>query len=100
LESGKSKKATEILREIDPDFPDPERFLIEYNESKHDIRFDLILDREDEGKIRTKTRRLVEIGGIFYWITYNTKNEGTDEELVFSSVTLDQAEWLFNQLLP
>lgn len=100
LENGKSKKAAEILKEIYPDFPDPERFLIEYNESKQDLRFDLILDRGNEGKIRTKTRRLVEIGGIYYWITYGEKNKVIDEELIFSPVTLDQSEWLFNQLLP
>lgn len=100
LESGKQKQATEILKEAYPDFPDPETFLDDYSHPVSDLRFDLIFDREDEEKIRTKTRRLVEIGGTYYWITYNEKKEGTDDELIFTSVTLDQAEWLFNQMLP
>ena len=100
LENGKSDKATEIVKEKYPDFPEPERFLIEYNKSINDLRFDLIFDREDKEKVRTKTRRLVEISGTYYWITYSENNVSKEEELIFSPVTLDQAEWLFNQLLP
>jgi hypothetical protein len=100
FDSGKKEKAVEVFNQGYGDLPAAEQFLEEYHNPDFYIRFDLLLNRDDEIKMHAVRNELLQTNHVLYWISYDEAGEEAIEMMNFTAVNPEQAEGRFNLMLP
>ncbi len=100
FDSGKVDQAITNLESNLIKISSVEDFLKGYLNPDSHIRFDMLMNRDDEERIHTYRNELLRFSDSLYWITHDEPTEEAAEIMNFTPVSPKIAEQRFNLMLP